>query len=194
MKRRPRLPALYNYVQDYNSGGNVRYVAHLIDRAGNATRLGDEKTGNGGIPANHPDQVYWSDNGARINAAFGNVQGGGISRIEIDCTLMPCDGQFTGCLFRVPHKIRDLINQLRAQNGNHVNANFITDNLPLRIFSHRPENAPSQVIFCTLGDTNDQLITAMANKEEWMWVEHRNRYLGPDIRVGNRTFRHSPQL
>ncbi len=196
MKRRPKLPTIYNAVSGYDAGGSVTYIAHLVTRAGDAYHLGAETTGDGGSPADHPDQQYWLANRARIKTALTNAAGS-ISRIEIDCTLMPCDGQYGGCLFQVPLAIKAHLTALKTEVGRGRFALLdavILDKIPLRIFSHRRENRASQVIFCLVGDGRQALIDAYAASEEWLWVEYRAAYLGPRITVGRRIFEARPVL
>lgn len=195
MKRRPRIPAVYQNVSGYNAGGVVTYMAHLIDQAGNAYELGDEEQGVGGNPQNHPDQVYWNNNRNSIRNAL-NAANGSIERIEIDCTLQPCDGQFAGCLYQVPLKIKAHLDALKATRGfNHL-ANIDTAKVPLRIFSHRVEDRDGtiKVIFCCVGDSRPQLTAAYAARDAWLWVDYNNQYIGPNVANGNRVFRAGPNL
>ncbi len=205
MKRRPMLPTIYGNVSDFNEGGSVKYMAHLVTQGlgqnCRAYALGTETTGSGGTPSNHPDQVYWEGKMNRLRNAIQNSASNNapsISRIEIDCTLLPCDGQYDGCLYRVPALIRGLLNSLKALTGQErfaLIANTDPGKIPLRIFSHRPENEPPKVIFCTIGDSNQQLQTAYANRDSWIWVEYRNNeYQGPNVANGNRQFSATPNL
>jgi hypothetical protein len=194
MKRQPKLPTIFDAVSDFNGAG-VKYIAHLIDQNGKAYPLGPETTGQGNQnqTANHPDQSFWGGNQNTIKKALEKAQGS-ISRIEIDCTLLPCDAQYTGCLYRVPLLIKDHFQALRNMKGFSLVNNVDPAKIPLRIFSHRRENQPIRVIFCLSGDSRADLTTAYANRDEWFWVDFKDTYLGPQITVEDRNFSPTPSL
>lgn len=155
---RPKIAAIYNQVNGWwNNAGAIQYIAHAITAGPNAANLGAAiAVAAGGGPNQHPDQQYWQNAPAVIP---------GILRIEIDCTLMPCDGQFNGCLYRVPYLLRQ--------------AGFA--NIPLRIFSHRDENmggngSSKRVIYCNSSDNNATLTDAMARHDDWGWVPWAGAY------------------
>jgi hypothetical protein len=194
MKRRPKLPTIYDAVSDFDGAG-VKYIAHLIDQNGKAYPLGPETVGQGNQnqAANHPDQSFWGGNRNTIKKALEKAEGS-ISRIEIDCTLLPCGAQYTGCLYRAPLLIKEHFQALRNTRGFNLLNNIDPGKIPLRVFSHRMENQPIKVIFCLSGDSRDDLTTAYDNSEEWLWVEYKDKYLGPQITVDERNFSPTPNL
>jgi hypothetical protein len=155
---RPKQATIYALVGDlWENNGSIQYVAHAITAGGTATRLRDVIEGSGKGPANHPDQLYWDSK--RI------AKVAGVQRIEIDCTLMPCDGEFDGCLFRVP--------ALVAACG--------YANIPLRIFSHRDEGAggggsTKRYFLCNTGQKNAELKAAFAQHGGWGWTPWNGTY------------------
>jgi hypothetical protein len=196
MNRRPQLNGLYATVSDFTKKGSVKYMAHLIDRNGVAYEIGSETSGTGGTPSNHPDQQYWQGKSSKLRNALTSANAS-ISRIEIDCTLLPCDGKYNGCLYRVPYLIRELLTGLKTEKGKGRFTLLDTidpDKIPLRIFSHKPENEPSKVIFCLVGDSQQQLEAAYDSRDGWVWVPYRDEYLGPNVANGNRQFQVAPSL
>jgi hypothetical protein len=113
---RGKIPAIYNLVQDWwQSGGGVKYIAWAITVGPTATPFRGvvNATGLGKAPPDHPDQRSWiSDSKNKIQ--FGGIKNlikklGGvpqIKRIEIYCTLMPCNVGNDSCLLQVPERIR----------------------------------------------------------------------------------------
>ena len=152
--RRPKLAAIYNLTNGWwVNAGAIQYVAHGITAAHAAVNLGPVLAiAAGGGPNQHPDQQYWQGHAPPAGAA-------GFVRIEIDCTLTPCTGQFDGCLYRVPYLLRQ--------------AGYA--NVPLRIFSHREEGmggggSSKRYITCNSADQNAALTVAMNNHDDWGWV------------------------
>jgi hypothetical protein len=162
-------------VGGWHTHGQVPYVAHAFLTGGGTICLRQPIAGAaGGANANnHPDQLYWRgfDGGrhqiaiaevANAIAAAGGV--GQITRIEIDCKLMPCDAGPQSCLFAVPAFARNL---------------YGLNNKPLVIFSHADENmggggtghgSSKRVIHCNTGNTQEQLRAAYDNHDGWGWV------------------------
>lgn len=165
---RPQIPAIYNTVWDwYNQAGAIHYVAHAILQGPTANQLAAPLAigaGNGG-PQNHPDQQYWIQNINITHNLQQIVLGGNLIRVEIDCTLMPCNAAQVGCLFRVPHLIG-------------------VNNVPLRIFSHRDERGGAQLytetskryLDCNSSDTNQALQTAYDANNGWRWDPWAGNY------------------
>lgn len=153
--RRGKHPALYNIVRNfYQNVGQVQYIAHLILNNGQAVALG-AVTANANTGAlNHPDQLFWNQGG--ITAIFA-ANAGNIQRVEVDCTLLPCEGM-NSCTRNVPV----LINALRPATN-------------IRIFGHRPEgvinNMSSKTYYnCVSSHDRDALETARGNIDGWGWV------------------------
>jgi len=154
---RPKQPAIYATVADWwsNTGG-VTYIAHAVTNAG-VFALGPITEGTGGTPTNHPDQAFWrTANSATWPPAAS------VLRIEIDCSLMPCNGQ-GGCLYAVPDRIKSIA------GGKYKDT-------PLRIFSHRNEAVGAtqmqnkRVIRCKATDAKTTLDQAYNAHENWFWV------------------------
>jgi hypothetical protein len=161
---RPKFQALYDRVKDWHeSDGDIHYVAHAITTGPNRVVLIAAETaeGSGGSAGNHPDQKYWKT----FKATSGALPARTI-RIDIDCTLLPCDPAPQGCLYQVPILIR--------------NAGIA--NMPLRIFSHRnefpPKNAQSSKRYfeCNSSDTNQTLLTQFKEHAGWGWVPWNGNY------------------
>ncbi|WP_374086957.1 hypothetical protein [Methylomicrobium lacus] len=162
---RPKIAAIYNLTYNWwQNAGAINYVAHAITAAPAAFPLANSiAIAAGGGPNQHPDQQYWQGNMAAAIAAAGGAAA--IVRVEVDCTLMPCDGQFNGCLFRVPYLIR--------QAG--------LPNKPLRIFSHRDEGiggagTSKRYFDCNSSDNNAALIAAHAANNGWSWTPWNGAY------------------
>ncbi|RYY74884.1 MAG: hypothetical protein EOO52_11220 [Gammaproteobacteria bacterium] len=159
---RPKIAAIYNTTYDwFNNVGAIQYVAHAITNANTAILLrGAIQIGAGGGPSEHPDQQYWLNH--NFSVAIATAGGlGQIRRIEIDCTLTPCAGQFNGCLYRVP--------QLVAAAG--------FTGKPLRIFSHRNEGmgrvgspTTKRYIECMSNGNQLSMTQAMNAHEGWSWA------------------------
>ena len=153
---RPALPLINNVMSDWwQNHAGVSFIAHAVT-ATSVVPLGPEaQSGNGGTPPNHPDQVFWKRLSANRPAAAA------VLRIEVDCTLMPCDGKKGNgcCLYVVPQKI--------------VAAGY--PNKPVRFFSHRDEQmgaTPLQnkrMFHCNSSDKHDALDAAYNTHENWFW-------------------------
>lgn len=163
---------IYTLTQDWYQTAQVGYVAHAFLNNGGIVCLRPPVwAAASNSPASHPDQSYWRtlvQNQAprAIQAVTNSVNAirGTIARIDIDCKLMPCNGQFAGCLYQVPA----FMIQYYGLNA-----------IPLRIFSHADENmggggtgntSSKRVISCTTGATNAALGTAYDNHDGWGWV------------------------
>jgi hypothetical protein len=153
--RRGKHPVIYPAVWDFfQNGGQIQFIAHLILNNGNAIALGAEEANANGGAQNHPDQQFWNQGGiAGIFAA----NAGNIRRVEVDCTLLPCEGN-NSCTRVVPFRI----NGFRAAT-------------PIRFFGHRPEGPAlamsSKTYFnCTSNQANAGLDAARANIDGWGWV------------------------
>jgi hypothetical protein len=165
---RPKIATIYNAVQNwYQHGGGVNYIAHAIIAGPQAIQLrpATNAAGIGGSPGNHPDQLYWATPGGILIAAITNsiAAAGGVAailRIEIDCTLMPCNVALNSCLNRVP-----LLIQAYGFAG-----------IPLRIFSHRDEGvagageSSKRVIQTNSAAAVPALATAYAANADWSWI------------------------
>ena len=166
---RPKHPKIYPAVEGFwNNNGGVVYIAHVITKT-DVFPLGPvmASTGSSRAASAHPDQMYWSRNlpAAALNAP-------NKVRIEIDCSLLPCDSDNKSCLFRVP--------QLLTEAG------FV--DIPMLVFSHRDESVGSSRMeqggmrdnkrhFLCKSSTRDlqALKVAYAAHEAWTWsssMEH----------------------
>jgi hypothetical protein len=172
---RPKIAAIYNVVSNWHHhGGGVNYVAHAITAGPTAHRLRAVQNvgGLGGTPSNHPDQLYWATTPGgltiaaitnAINAAGGL---GAIVRIEIDCTLMPCNVAANCCLLRVPALIQ----------------NYGFGAVPLRIFSHRDEGvggggeSSKRMIQTTATAAAGALNAAYNANTDWAWTPWAGAY------------------
>lgn len=165
--QRPMLASIYNLVSTWHvNEGGVNYVAHLITRSDPfAFRLGEPLLGEkpGSSPPNHPDQVFWGrNNQTSIKKALAQAgQLRAVERIEIDCSLLPCDtNRNFSCLYRVPRLILA----------------WGFTNVPLRIFSHRNEGlgglnaSAGRVIECNTEDGQLALRNAYGANRDWSWV------------------------
>lgn len=154
-------PAVFDF---YKNDGKVHYVAHAIMSNGKAVALGDEvDTSTGGSTKNHPDQKFWNETTvptlAKLREKCGD-RNATITRIEIDCTLMPCDGEWDGCTFVVPALV-----------------NRVYPSTPLRIFSHRDESvarpgstSTKRYFECRSNDGNEALKRALKDHGGWGWT------------------------
>ena len=167
MYRRPKQQTIYGTTQTFYKQGDVRYVAHAIT-ANSAIALGKVQQNvrkENTTEEDHPDRIFWSGNHpsslADLLSAKSIRNAADLVRIEIDCSLMPCDAEPSGCLFKVPK----IIEGLGYPQG-----------LPVYMFSHRDEDQASdgestkRVIKCKLGDSADALRKAYAANEDWSWV------------------------
>lgn len=160
--RRTKNPTIYAAVNDFwNNAGGVNYIAHAVLSNGTVVNLGPETQGTGGTAINHPDQIYWRDNARRFAGIIGGFGAATVARIEIDCSLMPCDG-LGGCTTSVPLLM--------------TAAGFA--NTPIHVFSHRDENmgrhaaTPSskRVIVSNTSDGADRQRAAYNAHDGWGWV------------------------
>jgi hypothetical protein len=163
---------IYTLTQNWYQTTQVGYVAHAFLNNGGIVCLRPVvSAAASNSPASHPDQSYWRvlvQNQApqAVTAVTNSVNAirPNIVRIDIDCKLMPCNGQYAGCLYQVPA----FMAQYYGLNG-----------VPLRIFSHANENmggggtgntSSKRVIACTVGDANATLTNAYNNHDGWGWV------------------------
>jgi hypothetical protein len=171
---RPKHPVVYTAVSDWwrNTGG-VRYIAHVVTQT-QVIAFGPENTGtSGGSPSNHPDQQFWQQN--RAGAAFTAANK---VRVEIDCSLMPCNTADTSCLYKVP--------QFLTQLG--------LTNVVMLVFSHRDENVGDakmekggmrdnkRVFRCNSADTDKTALqAAYSSHEPWTWSSYTDHQQYRDI-------------
>src|SRR4051794_25620894 len=95
---------IHTLVQDWYNAAEVWYVAHAFLNNGAIVCLRPAiSSGASNSPASHPDQSYWrtlvTNKPAQAVTAITNAVGpirNSITRIDIDCKLMPCNGQFAG--------------------------------------------------------------------------------------------------
>ncbi len=164
---------IHTLVRDWYADVAVPYVAHAFLNDGTIVRCGPvvSAAASNQVSA-HPDQKYWrtivTNQGqmanAAVTAALQGVTIANITRIDIDCKLMPCNNGNNSCLFQVS----------AAMRGLHGLAN-----IPLRIFSHADENmagagsgdtSTKRVIICNTNSTNLQLTAAYNAHDGWGWV------------------------
>lgn len=161
MDRRTKPSPIYDLVQTYyQPKGEVHYVAHAILADGRIIRLGEPThtpdEGNTKVPKNHPDRIFW-----QRNAMAHKDVGAEVASIEIDCSLLPCEQQFNGCLYFVPAAIKDL---------------GYPEGIPVRMYSHRDQGiakkgeSTKRVVKCAVGASRDELTKAFEAVEDWSWV------------------------
>jgi hypothetical protein len=158
---------IWALVANWYNDPQIWYVAHAFLNNGTIVRLRPAiSAAASNSAASHPDQAYWriltQNVPLRVQAIVNSVGPimGNIARIDIDCKLMPCDSQYTGCLYQVPAFMVNLYNL----NG-----------IPIRFFSHADENmggggSSRRVISTTTGVANAVLTTAYNNHDGWGWV------------------------
>jgi hypothetical protein len=167
MYNRPKQEPVYATTANFYDEGNVRYVAHAIT-ANSAIPLGkvvQNERKESVTELDHPDRLFWS--GTHPYSLNDLIKANKIRsaadllRIEIDCTLMPCDAEWSGCLFKVPNEIK---------------AYGYPGTLELRIFSHRSEGLAAKTgstkryITCKVDASREDLKKAYANNEDWSWA------------------------
>jgi hypothetical protein len=158
---RPKKP-LHTTVSGYSAGGSVQYVAHLLLQDGRSLALGGAAEGtSGSTKKDHPDQVFWNDRKTlSLSQALEKLgaEKRHVDRVEIDCTLLPCEGT-GGCTTTVPALMKD--------------AGY--DGLKVRVFSHRSEVSrkdvlPARYFDFTVGQRNTDLEAARVNEGGWKWA------------------------
>jgi hypothetical protein len=158
---RPKQDPVYGEVADYTKNdGSIHYVAHLILSGGRVTAIGKPVEGSGSGASNHPDQAFWKKSARDLAdvLARARAQAADIVRVEIDCTLLPCEGT-NGCTTTVPALMKS--------------AGY--DGLSVRVFSHRSEIAPSPGVKparyydFTVGARNTALEAARVDTGGWSW-------------------------
>ena len=143
--------------------GSIEYIAHLILTNNRVIAIGRAVEGSGSGASNHPDQQFWrsakspADVLARVKPKAATASD--IVRVEIDCTLLPCEGT-NGCTTTVPALMKA--------------AGY--DGLAVRVFSHRSEMAPQKGVLparyydLTVGSRNDALQRARVDTGGWSWA------------------------
>lgn len=131
---------------------------------GTAVRINapTEGDGLGSNPTYHPDRQFWAQRNAltleRLREK--SARNATIDRIEIDCTLMPCDSADNACLYTIP-------GQIPKEYGN----------VELWIFSHRyqgmgnaKDGEAKRFIRCFVNSSKEALDEAMKANEGWDWA------------------------
>ena len=115
---------IFHSVNDYT--GRMAYVAHWLTPDGDgafvASAIGPEVDGAGleAHPPKHPDQRFWKQKNLTKMPSESAL-------IVTDCKLLPCDGDFTRCQYRVPALVA-------AKYGNGI---------PMAVFAHNEYRAGS---------------------------------------------------
>lgn len=160
---RPKQEVIYGEVADYTrNDGAIHYVAHLILSRGRVVAIGRPAESSGKGASNHPDQVFWKNNARGLADVLSRARAtrGEIERVEIDCTLLPCEGT-NGCTTTVPALMKT--------------AGY--DGLAVRVFSHRSESAPSDGVLPAryydfiVGARNTVLESARVDTGGWRWQD-----------------------
>jgi hypothetical protein len=153
---------IYAVTADYSKNtGAIEYIAHLILTNNRVVAIGKAVDGSGSGATNHPDQKFWRDSAKALTDVLSKAGANArdIVRVEIDCTLLPCEGT-NGCTTTVP--------ALMKSKG--------YDGLSVRVFSHRAESAPrtgvlpSRYYDFTVGARNDALQAARVDTGGWSWA------------------------
>jgi len=155
---------IYAVTADYSKNtGAVEYIAHLILTDHRVIAIGKAFVGSGSGPSNHPDQKFWKESAKALGDVLGKFKPAAtvrdIARVEIDCTLLPCEGS-GGCTTAV--------SALMKAAG--------YDGLSVRVFSHRNESAPrtgylpSRYYDFTVGARNEVLQAARVDTGGWSWA------------------------
>jgi hypothetical protein len=161
--KRPIVAAIQTSTADFaDNTGEIQYVAHLLLSRNRAVRIGRAVAGSGKGASNHPDQQFWrSAGGYRDLLKANGLQDAEVLRVEIDCTLLPCEGD-NGCTRTVPAMMKEL-----GYGGVNV-----------RVYSHRDERgadqqqanaSPHRYFDFIVGDRHDALDRARANDGGWAW-------------------------
>lgn len=144
--------------------GSIEYIAHLILTNDRVIAIGKEVDGSGSGASNHPDQKFWRESAKTLTEVLSRAKpraatAAEIVRVEIDCTLLPCEGT-NGCTTTVPALMK-----AAGYAG-----------LAVRVFSHRSEMAPRKGVLpsryydFTVGDRNDALQRARVDTGGWSWA------------------------
>ena len=160
---RPKQP-IYAVTADYSKNtGAVEYIAHLILADSRVVAIGNAVAGSGSGASNHPDQKFWKESAKPLRDVLAKptpaATARDIVRVEIDCTLLPCEGT-GGCTTAVSALMKAI--------G--------YDGLSVRVFSHRNESAPrtgylpSRYYDFTVGARNEVLQAARVDTGGWSWA------------------------
>jgi hypothetical protein len=162
--RRRKVAPIYDTANKWheNSGG-VSYVAHAILSDGTIKQLANptqtEKT-DGSSTKGHPDQRFWANR--KVDEALKPIVNK-LARIEVDCSLMPCDGQ-NGCLTVVPQLIAASLKIAGTDKD-----------VPLRIFSHRSETpGGDKQYFDTSTKAGTKVQSQFKDRGSWTWQSPEN--------------------
>lgn len=160
---RPKQP-IYAVTADYSKNtGAVEYIAHLILADSRVVAIGKAVAGSGSGASNHPDQKFWKESAKPLRDVLAKptpaATARDIVRVEIDCTLLPCEGT-GGCTTAVSALMKAI--------G--------YDGLSVRVLSHRNESAPrtgylpSRYYDFTVGARNEVLQAARVDTGGWSWA------------------------
>jgi len=155
-------------VADWYQAVDIPYIAHAFLANGTIVCIRPTlRTPAGNAAAGHPDQLYWrafngGNHAVAVAAVTNSIAAAGvanITRIDIDCKLMPCTG-VNGCFVAVPALMRNL---------------YGLANVPLRIFSHANENmggngSSKRVITTTSAAGAVALTNAYNAHDGWGWT------------------------
>lgn len=160
---RPKQP-IYAVTADFSKNtGAIEYIAHLILTNNRVVAIGKAIQGSGSGASNHPDQKFWSESAKILDVVLAKptpvATARDIVRVEIDCTLLPCEGT-KGCTTAV-----STLMDRKGYKG-----------LSVRVFSHRNESAPrtgylpARYYDFTVGDRNELLQAARVDTGGWSWA------------------------
>lgn len=161
---RPRQEAVQSETSDFaKNTGAIEYVAHILLSRNRVLKIGKPVESSDSGATNHPDQKFWR--GVRTKykdfLAEKGIAEAEVLRVEIDCTLMPCEGS-NGCTTTVPKLMSDL-----GYGGVRV-----------RVYSHRDERGakqrdanelPGRYFDFTVGDRTGPLEDARGQNGGWSW-------------------------
>jgi hypothetical protein len=168
--KRLKVQPIYDTVGGWweNKGG-VYYVAHAILANGTIRQLykpvSTEKGNTSKSTSEHPDQKYWTHR--EMDKVLAEVAKD-IVRIEIDCSLMPCDGQ-NGCLTTVPRLVGNLLKN--------------REDTKLRIFSHRFETPTGNKEYFDTSVKASSHLSDFKGRGTWTWTSPEKARQDPSISV-----------
>lgn len=161
---RPKNDLIQRATSDFQKNvGEIEYIAHLVLSRNRAFPIGKATQSSGSGASNHPDQVFWNKQAKALKDVLAKAEAidAEILRVEIDCTLMPCEGT-NGCTTTVPALMKGL-----GYTG-----------LKVRVFSHRDERGakeqnrgekPSRYFDFVVGDRTNALEDARGDTGGWAW-------------------------